>query len=47
MEHWQEKYYKKSDTKFSKLTEAEWKVILDEEQRKLFNLPDGTKIQRR
>lgn len=44
MEHWQEKYYKKSETKFSKLTEVEWKVILDNEQRKMFNLPKDTPI---
>lgn len=36
-------YYQK-ESYFSKLTESEWKVILDDFQRKLFNLPKETEI---
>jgi hypothetical protein len=34
----------KTNITYSKLTESEWKVILDDFQRKLFNLPKETEI---
>jgi len=42
--HIKKQHINNKENSFSKLTESEWKVILDDFQRKLFNLPKETEI---